>query len=155
MHADQLFLNEAIKEATLAEAKGEVPVGAVLVKNNTIVARAHNLKETHKECSAHAEFLVIQNAQKQEGDWRLENHTLYTSLEPCVMCAGIVLHARISRVVFAAMDFKWGAAGTKVNLLDQTLFNHKCQITYIENEAYQKQLSQFFQKIRAQKKEMA
>jgi tRNA(adenine34) deaminase len=152
MPSDQDFLDAAFLEATIAESKGEVPIGAVLVRNNEIIARAHNLKETLKDCTAHAEFLVIQDAQKKTGDWRLTDCALYSSLEPCVMCAGIILHARISRVVFAAMDLKWGAGGSKVNLLDQTLFNHRCAITYLENKTYQTQLTQFFKQLRKTEK---
>ena len=108
---DELYMLEAIHEAKKAEKLTEVPIGAVIVLNGEIIARAHNLRETKQSAVAHAELLAIEQACENLGSWRLENATLYVTLEPCAMCAGAILLSRIDRVVFGAFDPKGGCAG--------------------------------------------
>lgn len=151
-HSDEYFLSESLKEAQKAFAKGEVPVGVVIVENEKIIARAHNLKEQKKDALAHAEMLAIKKAQNKKKDWRLENCTLYSTLEPCILCASAILHTRIKRVVFSTKDLKWGGAGSKINLLTQKLFNHSCIVKEIEIKTHQELLKSFFKEIRQEKK---
>ena len=115
---DEKFMKEAYKEALLAFEENEVPIGAVLVNNKTheIVARAHNKKEKLNNIAAHAEILCIQEAEKIENNWRLENHTLYVTLEPCTMCASAIIQSRISRVVFGLSEKETGGFGGKIDL---------------------------------------
>jgi len=143
-HTDEEFLSLAIEEAEKAFHKDEVPIGAVIVLDNTVIAKAHNLKETRKDTTAHAEMLAIQDAQKAMNDWRLTDCTLYTSLEPCVMCAGAILHARLKKVVYAAPDLKWGGFGSNLNLNEDASFNHKVEVVEIHNQAYVEYLQDFF-----------
>lgn len=142
------FFEEALKEAHKAFASGEVPVGAVIVKKGHIIARAYNLKESLKDCTAHAELLAIKSAQDFLGDWRLVGCDLYTTLEPCPMCAGAILHARLDRVFYGAPDLKWGAAGTKINLFEHQLFNHSLDIQYVPCEQSVLLLKDFFKQLR-------
>lgn len=141
---DVHFLGLAIEEAQKAFLLGEVPVGAVLVQNETILAKAHNLKETQKSFEAHAEFLALQAGQKKIGDWRLNGLTLYTTLEPCVLCAGAILHSRISRVVYAAPDLKWGACGSVVDILNTKKFNHHVTLLFLPVPEAKTLLTSFF-----------
>ncbi|MFE7084584.1 tRNA adenosine(34) deaminase TadA, partial [Priestia megaterium] len=122
---DEYYMREAIKEAKKAEAKGEVPIGAVLVLHDEIVARAHNLRETEQRSLAHAEMLAIDEACRKLGTWRLEDAVLYVTLEPCPMCAGAVVLSRVDKVVFGAFDPKGGCTGTLMNLLQEERFNHQ------------------------------
>ena len=108
MTNDEFYMKCAIEEAKKARQLGEVPIGAVIVKDNDIISRAHNLRETLQQPTAHAEHLAIERAAKVIGSWRLEDCTLYVTLEPCVMCAGTVVMSRIPRVVYGAMDPKGG-----------------------------------------------
>lgn len=124
---DEFYMRAALKEAKKAELKGEVPVGAVVVYEDKIIARAHNQRETKKRPTAHAELLAIEKAAAKRGGWRLIGCTLYVTLEPCPMCAGAIINARIPRVVFGAYDKKAGAMGTLLNLNDGRL-NHKCEL---------------------------
>ena len=124
---DVEYMREALSEAELAYALGEVPVGAVLVRDGEIIARAHNTRETAFSAIAHAEVSVIASACEALHGWRLEGCTLYVTLEPCPMCAGAIVNARIDRVVYAAPDLRAGAFGSKVNLNDLDL-NHKPEI---------------------------
>lgn len=110
----------AFAEAECAKAEGEIPVGAVIVKDDEIIARAHNLRETEKSPTAHAEVLAIEEAAKKLSDWRLSDCSLVVTLEPCPMCAGAILNARIRRVYFAAYDPEFGAAGSRFDLFDRT-----------------------------------
>ena len=125
---DFYYMNQALNEAKNAARAGEVPVGAVLVQNGQIVARAGNRRETEKDALAHAEMLCIREACGKLGSWRLENCTLYVTLEPCPMCAGAVISARIPRVVFACKDAKAGSFGSLVNLAAYP-YNHKPALT--------------------------
>ena len=125
------YWNECIKEAKKAFAKDEVPVGCIIVKNDEIIAKAHNLKEKQKDTTAHAEILAIKKAQKKLNDWRLTDCIMYSSLEPCPMCAGAILHARLKKIIYGAVDPKWGAE-SKLQLFSKKHFNH--QIAYETHE---------------------
>jgi len=115
---DEYFMREALAEAGTAFAKGEVPVGAVLVHGGEIIGRAHNLVESLSDATAHAELLCLRQGAKALGNWRLLNATLYCTLEPCPMCAGAMIHSRLDRLVWGAPDLRCGAHGSWVNLLD-------------------------------------
>ncbi|MBN8597734.1 MAG: tRNA adenosine(34) deaminase TadA [Planctomycetes bacterium] len=128
MPSDHDHMLRALDLARAAAAMGEVPVGAVITRDDQILAEAHNRRECDKSPFAHAEFLAIQQACKAINDWRLERCTLYITLEPCPMCAGLIVNARIPRVVFAAPDPKAGAAGTLMNLLEDPRLNHRCEV---------------------------
>ena len=119
------WMKIALKEAELAFKKNEVPVGAVIVKNDQLLSSAHNLKEKNQDLTQHAEILAIQKACKKEKSWRLTDTTLYVTLEPCIMCAGAIINARISHVVFAAKDPKAGAVVSLYSLLSDSRLNHK------------------------------
>ena len=114
------YMKLALKQAKLAESMGEVPIGAVIVKGETVLSSAHNLCETKKDPTAHAELLAIQRACDVLGDWRLDGCSLYVTAEPCAMCAGAIINARISRVYFGAFEPNTGACGSTVNLFLQT-----------------------------------
>lgn len=135
--SDDHFMREALRQARRAAAADEVPVGVVIVHEGGIIARAHNQVELLKDATAHAEMLAITQAQTALGDWRLNECTLYVTKEPCPMCAGALVQARMGRVVFAAADPKGGAAGGALNLLQFPGFNHRCEITrgILEEEA--------------------
>lgn len=126
---DEKYMQEAIRQAKQAEAIGEVPIGAVIVYENEVIATGYNVRETSQRTASHAELIAIENANKQLGSWRLEDCTLYVTLEPCPMCAGAIVQARIPRVVFGAFDPKAGCAGTIVNLLQEERFNHQVDVT--------------------------
>ncbi len=150
---NQYFMKLAIEEAQKAEAIGEVPIGAILVMNGEVIAKAHNLRETEQRSIAHAEMLVIDKACKKLGTWRLENTTLYVTLEPCPMCAGGIILARIPKVVYGARDPKGGCAGTLMNILQEPQFNHQSEVIHgvLEDECGT-MISSFFQKIRTKRK---
>ena len=126
---DSQYMQIALEEATRAFAKEEVPVGAVLVQGERILARAHNLRETRGDATAHAEILAIREACKQVGGWRLEDSTLYVTLEPCPMCAGAILQARVERLVYGADDPKAGVVKSLYSMLEDERFNHRVQVT--------------------------
>jgi tRNA(adenine34) deaminase len=126
---DQHFMDEALRQAAKAYEAGEVPVGAVIVREGRIIARAFNQVELLKDATAHAEMLAVTQAEEMVGDWRLTDCTLYVTKEPCPMCAGAMVHARLARVVFGVSDPKAGAAGGALNLLQFPTLNHRCQIT--------------------------
>ncbi|AGF29342.1 YaaJ [Bacillus velezensis M27] len=152
---DEYYMREAIKEAKKAEEKGEVPIGAVLVLHDEIVARAHNLRETEQRSLAHAEMLAIDEACRKLGTWRLEDAVLYVTLEPCPMCAGAVVLSRVDKVVFGAFDPKGGCTGTLMNLLQEERFNHQAEVVSgVLGEECGEMLSAFFRKLRRQKKDM-
>jgi tRNA(adenine34) deaminase len=129
LHSDDFFMREALRQAAYAFAAGEVPVGAVIVRAGRIIARAFNQVERLKDATAHAEMLTLTQAEEAVGDWRLTDCTLYVTKEPCPMCAGAMVHARLARVVFGAGDPKGGAAGGAMNLLQFPTLNHRCEIT--------------------------
>ncbi|MGG3471292.1 tRNA adenosine(34) deaminase TadA [Neobacillus pocheonensis] len=151
---DEYFMKEAIKEAKKAEEIDEVPIGAVIVLGDKVIARAHNLRESEQRSIAHAELLAIDQACRELGTWRLEDTTLYVTLEPCPMCSGAIMLSRVKRVVYSAADPKGGCAGTLMNLLQDERFNHCSEVTkgVLEVECGQL-LSDFFRKIRDRKKE--
>ena len=134
---DLFFMREALKEAVKSSLKGEVPVGAVLVFENQIIARAHNLVETSQDASMHAEMLCLKQGAKYFNNWRLLKTTLYCTLEPCAMCAGALLNHRIERLVWAAPDLRQGAHGSWVNLFEQDHPIHAIAVTkgILEQEA--------------------
>ncbi|WP_078393293.1 tRNA adenosine(34) deaminase TadA [Shouchella patagoniensis] len=147
------WMELALEEAKRARDLGEVPIGAIIVKDGAIVASAFNLRETNKAALAHAELLAIEKACKKLGTWRLEGCELYVTLEPCPMCAGAIVQARIPTVVYGASDYKAGCAGTLMNLLDEPRFNHRCIVVsgVLEHECGSL-LSTFFKELRTEKK---
>ncbi len=122
------FMQEALAEAYLALAQGEVPIGAVVVLDGKIIGRGHNLRETRNDPTAHAEILAIQEAAKYSKRWRLTNATLYVTLEPCPMCAGAIVNARLQRLVFGAYDPKAGAVTSLMNLVQDKRLNHFVEV---------------------------
>jgi tRNA(adenine34) deaminase len=127
--SDQSYMREALRLARKAFAADEVPVGAIIVRNETVIARAWNQVELLKDATAHAEMLAITQAEADVGDWRLTDCDLYVTKEPCPMCAGAIVHARLRRVIFGCSDAKGGAAGGLLNLLQMPQLNHTCEIT--------------------------
>lgn len=143
----------AIDAALKAKDKLEVPIGAVIVQNDEVVASAYNLRETEQRSVAHAELLAIDEACKKLGTWRLEDATLYVTLEPCPMCAGAIVLSRVKRVVFGAYDPKGGCAGTLLNLLEFEKFNHQAQVVGgVLEEECGSLLTTFFRELRQRKK---
>ncbi|MGP3610774.1 tRNA adenosine(34) deaminase TadA [Anoxybacteroides rupiense] len=154
MMNDEYYMQLAIEEAKKAEKIGEVPIGAIIVKNGEIIASAHNLRETEQRAIAHAEILAIDQACEAMGSWRLEDATLYVTLEPCAMCAGAIVLSRIKRVVFGASDPKGGCAGTLMNLLQESRFNHQTEVVGgVRQEECGRILSDFFRQLRIRKKQ--
>ncbi|WP_337983051.1 tRNA adenosine(34) deaminase TadA [Lysinibacillus sp. C5.1] len=150
---DRIFMNQALVEAKKAALLGEVPIGAVLVYEGEIIARAHNLRETTQNATTHAELMVIQEACKKLGSWRLEQTTLYVTLEPCPMCAGAILQSRVPRVVYGARDIKAGCVDSLYHLLNDARFNHDCDVTEgILAEECGQILTDFFRALRERKK---
>ncbi len=129
LQSDQYFMGEALRQAVRAYEAGEVPIGAVVVREGRVIARAFNQVELLKDATAHAEMLAITQAEEVVGDWRLTGCTLYATKEPCPMCAGAIVHVRLDRVVYGASDPKGGAAGGVINLLQFPTLNHRCDIT--------------------------
>ncbi|MHC9062111.1 tRNA adenosine(34) deaminase TadA [Nitrospira sp. CMX1] len=126
---DSRFMELALQQARLAPLVGEVPIGAVLVSDNHILAAAHNYREISQDPTAHAEIIIIRKAAEQLKTWRLTNTTLYVTLEPCPMCAGAIVQARIARIVFGAWDPKAGACGSILDIPSERRFNHRVQVT--------------------------
>jgi tRNA(adenine34) deaminase len=129
MSSDDDFMNVALTLARQAEQSGEVPVGAVVVKDGVIIGRGSNAPISRHDPSAHAELLALREAAQHLGNYRLTGCELFVTLEPCVMCTGAIFHARIARVVFGASDFKTGACGSVLNLIDEQRLNHHAKIT--------------------------
>ena len=129
MNNDENWMRIAIDEANLAMDKNEVPVGAVLVKNDMLIAKAHNQPITNNDPTAHAEIQLLRKAGDQQKNYRLTGSTLYVTLEPCTMCFGAMVHARIDRIVYGASDPKTGVCGSRMNLNEENFFNHKISIT--------------------------
>ncbi|WP_239585807.1 tRNA adenosine(34) deaminase TadA [Lysinibacillus composti] len=147
-------MQEALIEAKKAAFLGEVPIGAVIVYKEEIIARAHNLRETSQNAVTHAELMAIQQACEVLGSWRLEETTLYVSLEPCPMCSGAILQSRVPRVVYGARDIKAGCVDSLYRLLNDPRFNHECDVTEgILAEECGQLLTDFFRAIRERKKE--
>lgn len=151
--SDEFFMREALSLAQQAAQIGEVPVGAVVVKNGEIVGRGSNAPIAHHDPSAHAEIAALRDAAKNLGNYRLIDCELFVTLEPCVMCVGAMFHARISRVVFGASDLKTGAAGSVLNLFENVKLNHHARIDGgVLATDCGKMLSDFFAMRRAQKR---
>ncbi len=145
MNKDEHWMKIAIEEANLAMKENEIPVGAVLIQNNKLVAQAHNQPITNNDPTSHAEIEVLRKAGKKFNNYRLPNTTLYVTLEPCAMCLGAIVHARIKRVVFGAFDPKTGVCGSSENLVHARFFKHRVLITggVLENKCSQL-LQEFF-----------
>ena len=142
-------MKEALRQAKKAEKLGEVPIGCVIVKDGKIIARGYNRRNTDKNTLAHAELQAIRKASKAVGDWRLEECTMYITLEPCQMCAGAIVRARIPRVVIGCRNPKAGCAGSILNLLNVPAFNHQVELTEgILQEECSTLLKEFFRKLR-------
>ena len=156
MTADEKFMKAAITQARKAYAIDEVPIGCVIVQNDKIIARGYNRRNIDKNTLAHAELSAIRKASKKTGDWRLEDCTMYVTLEPCQMCAGAIVQSRMKRVVIGSMNAKAGCAGSILNLLQMPQFNHQVEITRgVREEECSQMLSQFFRELRERKKRKA
>ena len=156
MTADEKFMKVAITQARKAYAIDEVPIGCVIVQNDKIIARGYNRRNIDKNTLAHAELSAIRKASKKTGDWRLEDCTMYVTLEPCQMCAGAIVQSRMKRVVIGSMNAKAGCAGSVLNLLQMQQFNHQVEITRgVREEECSQMLSQFFRELRERKKRKA
>lgn len=138
------FMEEALKQARIALKLGEVPVGAVIVKNQKLISEACNLKETLKDVTAHAEIIAIRNASKILDNWRLSGCSMYVTLEPCPMCAGAILQCRISRLYIGTFDTETGACGSVVNIVQSKFLNHWTHVQWDYNEQCSDVLKQFF-----------
>ena len=150
---DERFMKEAIRQARKAEAIGDVPIGCVIVSDGKIIARGYNKRNKNKTVLAHAELLAMSKACKKAGDWRLEECTMYITLEPCQMCAGAIVQARIPRVVIGSMNPKAGC-GSILNLLQMEEFNHQVDVTRgVLEEECSRMLSDFFRNLRRKQKE--
>jgi tRNA(adenine34) deaminase len=156
LQSDHYFMGEALRLAAKAFEAEEVPVGAVVVRDGRIIARAFNQVELLKDATAHAEMLALTQAESAVGDWRLTDCTLYVTKEPCPMCAGALVHVRIARVVYGAADAKGGAAGSALNLLQFPSLNHRCDITRgVREEECRGLLIDFFNEKRIRNKAAA
>ena len=154
LNEDERFMKEAMKQAMRAEAIDEVPIGCVIVQEGRIIARGYNRRNTDKSTVSHAEINAIRKASKATGDWRLEDCTIYITLEPCQMCAGAIVQARIRRAVIGCMNPKAGCAGSVLNILEDERFNHQVEVTrgvLEENCAFM--LSEFFRSLRRRHKQ--
>ena len=155
MEEKNKFMKQALKEAKKAYEKLEVPVGAVIVKDGKIIAKAHNLKETKTGTTKHAEILAIQKASKKLESWRLLDCEMYITLEPCSMCAGAIINSRIKKVYIGALDEKTGAAGSVLNLFEDYKFNHKVEVEKgVMQEECENILKDFFKMLRKYKKNL-
>lgn len=153
MPEDALFMKEALKQAKKAYKIGEVPIGCVIVRDGEIIARGYNKRNYKKNSLAHAEIAAIDKACKKTGDWRLEECTLYITLEPCPMCAGAIVQARVKRVVVGSMNQKAGCAGSVLDLLQEKRFNHQVEFTKgVLEEKCTVLLQQFFRELREKKR---
>ena len=153
MTQEEKYMKEAIRQAKKAYALDEVPIGCVIVQDGKIIARGYNRRNTDKNTLAHAELTAIRKASRKTGDWRLEDCTMYVTLEPCQMCAGAIVQSRMKKVVIASMTPKAGCAGSVLNLLQMAAFNHQVEIERgLLEEECSKMLSQFFRELRERKK---
>lgn len=155
MTQDEKYMKEAIRQAKKAYALDEVPIGCVIVSDGKIIARGYNRRNTDKNTLSHAELIAIKKASKKTGDWRLEECTMYVTLEPCQMCAGAIVQSRMKRVVIASMNPKAGCAGSVLNLLQMATFNHQVEIEQgVLEEQCSSMLSEFFRELRSKKKKI-
>ena len=147
--SDHYYMTEALTQARMALDQGEVPVGAVAVMKGSVLARTRNFRETWKDPVAHAEMIAIREAAKELGRWRLQGLTLYVTVEPCAMCAGAIILARIDRLVFGCWDFKAGACGSVFNIVKEPKLNHQVDLTSgVLEEECGSVLKEFFSKRR-------
>lgn len=154
MTQDEKYMKAALREAKKAYRLDEVPIGCVIVQNDKIIARGYNRRNTDKNTLAHAELSAIKKASKKTGDWRLEDCTMYVTLEPCQMCAGAIVQSRLGKVVIGSMNPKAGCAGSVINLLQMKQFNHQVEtVTGVLEEDCSMMLSGFFQELREKKKQ--
>ncbi len=154
MTDQERFMKEAIRQAKKAYLLEEVPIGCVIVQDGKIIARGYNRRNTDKNTLSHAELIAIKKAAKKLGDWRLEGCTMYVTLEPCQMCAGAMMQARLTEAVIGCMNPKAGCAGSVLNILEMDGFNHKVQVTRgVLEEQCSNMLSQFFRELRQKRKE--
>lgn len=152
MTEDERFMKAALAQAKKARAIDEVPIGCVIVRDGEIIAQSYNRRNIDKNTLAHAELAAIRKASRKTGDWRLEECTMYVTLEPCQMCAGAIVQSRMRRVVIATMNPKAGCAGSVLNLLQMKEFNHQVEITRgVLGEECSKMLSEFFRELRKKK----
>lgn len=150
---DEKYMKMAMKQAMKAYALGEVPIGCVIVYKDKVIGRGYNRRNTDKNTLSHAEIIAINKASKVIGDWRLEECTLYVTLEPCQMCSGAIVQARIPRVVIGCMNAKAGCAGSVLNILQMPEFNHQVEITKdVLQEPCSEMLSDFFKELRIRNK---
>ena len=153
MTNEEKYMKEAIRQAKKAYALDEVPIGCVIVQDGKIIARGYNRRNTDKNTLAHAELTAIRKASKKTGDWRLEDCTMYVTLEPCQMCAGAIVQARIDRVVMGSRNAKAGCAGSVINLLQMSEFNHQVELEEgVLQEECSALMSGFFRELRERKK---
>ena len=153
MTEDEKFMKAALKQAKKAYAIDEVPIGCVIVQDGHIIARGYNRRNIDKNTLAHAELAAIRKASKKTGDWRLEDCTMYVTLEPCQMCAGAIVQSRMKRVVIASMNAKAGCAGSVLNVLQERRFNHQVELTKdVLHEECSSMLSEFFRELRERRK---
>ena len=152
MTADEKYMKEALRQAKKAEALLEVPIGCVIVQNDKIIARGYNRRNTDKNTLSHAELNAIRKASKKIGDWRLEDCTMYVTLEPCPMCAGAIVQARIPRVVIGSRNPKAGCAGSVLDLFHEKGFNHQVELEEgVLQEDCTDMLEEFFRDLRCKK----
>ena len=150
---DEYFMAQALVEAEAAARLGEVPIGALVVKDGEVIGRGYNLRETSNDPTTHAEMIAIRQAAEQTGHWRLLDCTLYVTLEPCVMCMGAIILARIPRLVFGCRDPRVGAVGSIYDFSKDDRFNHRVDVTEgVLGEQCSARISSFFQELRMQKK---
>ena len=153
METDEKFMREALRQAKKAYAKSETPIGCVIVYEGRVIARGYNRRNTDGNTLAHAELTAIRKATKVIGDWRLEGCTIYVTLEPCPMCAGAIVQARIPECVIGCMNPKAGCAGSVINLLDMQGFNHQVQVRRgVLEEECSKLMKEFFRELRERDK---
>lgn len=167
---DKYYINEALKKAKIAASGGDIPVGCVVVyrenkknkkmcavtdkagiKNGDVLAKTYNKRNKNKDATSHAEILAISKACKKISDFRLEECVMYVTLEPCQMCAGAIVQSRIKRLVIGARSLKSGSCGSIINILDNNEFNHKVEVSYLDDEDCKKVLQDFFKNIRKKK----
>lgn len=155
MEKDSIYMKEALKQAKKAYKIKEVPIGCVIVHEDKVIARGYNKRNTKKNTLAHAEILAINKASKVLGDWRLEDCTMYITLEPCQMCAGAIVQARVKRVVIGSMNPKAGCGGSILNLLEMEQFNHQVEVERgVLEEECSTMMTEFFKELREEKKRM-
>lgn len=153
MNRDEKYMKEAIRQARKAYALGEVPIGCVIVYEDKIIGRGYNRRTIDKNTLAHAELIAIKKASKKMDDWRLEDCTMYVTLEPCQMCSGAIVQSRMTKVVIGCMNPKAGCAGSVLNLLQMEAFNHQVELEIgVLEEECSTMLKEFFKELREKKK---